>query len=1000
MPQCFFRWMAVANLMIAWAAGPLVAQVARPPREYPSNAYYVCFRLLDDGDYIRAESALRTVARSGLRTSEGPWVDSICYFTMLGECYYQMGDLGRALEQYSSALRLYLADSSWMLRVEFPPTVDAVNAQLRTPITWGTSQRRTSIARMPNRYAIMQGTVNPQRVLIQGGVLAPPEFMLINAHEILRCAALSIRRRAEIMGRACRHDPLTADLLTALTLRPAPPNHWSQSWVDALLGLAYVSAGRTNEAVTELTKSVQIAGQFDHPLTPEVLVELGKLAFHQQQYGTAATLFLEATFSAAWFEQYDVMAEAFRWGTLTHLVTGPSGMYPPLEPAIAWARRERVAPLEGSLLIAQAQNAVELGQTSAAAALLDRARRVLNRSEMLKGAAGARLNYVTALVGFQSANLAAGEAAWNEVAAFQVKGQRIASQRLFEIGLVDGLATSGQVSPRIANELYADVLREPSAGDWTTNPVETMATVLAPNFAAHEHWFNVALDRNEVKLAAEIADRIRRLRFYSTLPMGGRLLALAWVLEAPKEALPDPAVLQRQDLLTRFPKYAETARRSAELRDQLAKLPLVAPTPDAAKQQQKLWAEWAAVSDTQEIMLREIAIRREAADFVFPPPLTVDKLKDRLAPNQAVLAFLFTSQNQLHGFLISPADCEHWRIDGANKLVKDVSELLRQFGQYERNTSVELELLKSGDWTATAAKLWATLTNEAEASTKRDFHELVLVPDRFLWYLPFESLPMDRGADKAPLLTQCQVRYVPTVSLAVADRRPASVMKDTVVVAGKLFNSDDAAYAAEAANDLRKVLDRVTELNVSLPAPAALLAALGKRTLVLQDLGEPPGAPYDWAPLQLDRDKAGNSLAQWLALPWGAPDQIMLPGFHSAAESALRRGATGDDLFLPLCGLMAAGSRTVVVSRWRTGGQTSFDLMREFVQELPFVSAANAWQRSVQLVRDKELRLDREPRVKTRDAEASIKATHPFFWAGYLVVDSGATPRADEPKKK
>ena len=67
-------------------------------------------------------------------------------------------------------------------------------------------------------------------------------------------------------------------------------------------------------------------------------------------------------------------------------------------------------------------------------------------------------------------------------------------------------------------------------------------------------------------------------------------------------------------------------------------------------------------------------------------------------------------------------------------------------------------------------------------------------------------------------------------------------------------------------------------------------------------------------------------------------------------------------------------------------------LVREFVQELPFASAADAWQRSVQLGMERDIDVDREPRVKPGDLEASIKADHPFFWSGYLLADTGGRP--------
>src|SRR5580704_8483415 len=122
----------------------------------------------------------------------------------------------------------------------------------------------------------------------------------------------------------------------------------------------------------------------------------------------------------------------------------------------------------------------------------------------------------------------------------------------------------------------------------------------------------------------------------------------------------------------------------------------------------------------------------------------------------------------------------------------------------------------------------------------------------------------------------------------------------------------------------------------------------------------------------------------------------MLPGFRTPAEGALKNGGNGNDLFLSTCGLMATGARTVLISRWRTGGQTSIDLVREFAQELPHTTASDAWQRSVLLVSDTTLDPALEPRLHKSAAADPPKADHPFFWAGFLVADTGAQPQADD----
>jgi CHAT domain-containing protein len=90
---------------------------------------------------------------------------------------------------------------------------------------------------------------------------------------------------------------------------------------------------------------------------------------------------------------------------------------------------------------------------------------------------------------------------------------------------------------------------------------------------------------------------------------------------------------------------------------------------------------------------------------------------------------------------------------------------------------------------------------------------------------------------------------------------------------------------------------------------------------------------------------------------------------------------------------MATGTRTILLSRWRDGGRTTYDLVREFVRELPHRSASSAWQRSVRLAVSSELDVQREPRVKSSSIATPLEAKHPFFWSGYMVIDTGAEPK-------
>ena len=103
----------------------------------------------------------------------------------------------------------------------------------------------------------------------------------------------------------------------------------------------------------------------------------------------------------------------------------------------------------------------------------------------------------------------------------------------------------------------------------------------------------------------------------------------------------------------------------------------------------------------------------------------------------------------------------------------------------------------------------------------------------------------------------------------------------------------------------------------------------------------------------------------------------------------------GDEVFLAACGLMASGSRTALLSRWRVGGQSTTKLIKEFVQEMPHESAAGAWRRAVELCGESTLDPATEGRLKATATSDPLKADHPFFWAGYLLIDSGLMPLSE-----
>jgi hypothetical protein len=430
-------------------------------------------------------------------------------------------------------------------------------------------------------------------------------------------------------------------------------------------------------------------------------------------------------------------------------------------------------------------------------------------------------------------------------------------------------------------------------------------------------------------------------------------------------------------------------------------MPLVAEDRDLFLRQSRELGQLAKLSMQQEAILREMAVRREPAGLVFPPLRSTQDIQKSLPPGHALLAF-FVTRGQLYGFLLNNEKYTYWPVVlPPDVLFRQTVGLLRKMGHFQQNHELSLKELADKQWRKSAHQILEWLLKGSQADFSQKFEELVIVPDGVLWYLPFEALQVEVDGELRPLISRFRIRYVPTASLATLKGPARSPAGNTAVAVGRLFPRDEESVARKAFDKLAQVLPGAVALKSPAPAPSAVYGTMFDRLIVLDDLNLAGVGPYGWAPVPMDEGKPGGSLNDWLSLPWGGPDEVILPGYHTAAESSLKginRLTAGNEMFLSICGLMSSGSRTLLLSRWRTGGQTSFDLVREFAQELPRTSPADAWQRSVFLAAASRVDCEAEPRVKNSVTEKPPKANHPFFWASYMLVDPGTVAKKAEPE--
>ncbi len=971
-------------------------------KNLPDQSYYFGFNKYYQADYKDALSDFERGERGAMKIGQDRFLDSICYWTMMGECYYHMGDYAQAVELYERSLSLYLVYNKdrWQERLTSKPIQPSTSAIQQANVTWYTSNR-TNIANIPGSFTMLFGRLDASRALQEGGVVQNAELQPVDVAEIMRCTALALHRRRLIKGPICKFDPFTTGLITGLSAAPRTGTEFGQ-WNKILGGLAQASAENYAKAAQDLVNGLQLMGGMDHQLTPIALLTLAQIAMAEGKNDEAAKLALEASYSAAVWHQFDLIEESLSLATTIHLISNKS-LFAPLEPAVAWASREKANLLHASLLKQVADCYVEAGNAAAASNALELARKPMARNSLSQAVIGNRMQYLRAAISFLNGDSKQGLVDL----ANSLKKFQMGSRWVYQLGLANSLVAAGSVSERQADLIYQQLLRDPTATEWKIDPMETMAFLTSPHLEAMERWFEILIARRDFDLALDVSELLRRHRFFASLPLGGRMLAFRWMLHGPDRALSQESINQRREFYAAYPEYKALADQSDALIEQLRKLPL---KPDAdsdeSKQQRQLMIDLFGIATRQELMLASLAMRRVPADLVFPPSATYSDLKSNMGAKQIALVSLETN-NGYHQFALSQQNRRYLGMVSKRDMRKGISGLLKDLGISDDSGGLDIKTLEDTSWKPSAHELLKKIFVDVEDSQWSNFEELVIVPDGLLWYLPFEVL--QTGTEESNfknLSDQIKIRYSPTLNLAYAPQRVSRDLQRTAAVSARFHPKGDPESATKSFEELTKNIPTAVNFTDRVEFPSNLLGAITDQMLVWSDLKTTDrDGVYTLMPIQIDRSKKGkgldgSSLLGWMSLPWQGPDSMILPGFTSGGAAGIKK-ENGEDLFLTTTALLASGVRTLLISRWRVGGQNDLELTREFAVRSRTESAIDAWTDSVKMARGLDLDLAEEPRIKFSQLAMPLKAEHPFFWAGHILIDvptdSGPSPAASDP---
>ena len=969
----------------------------------PSPGYDLALATLATGDFRTALEIAGREYQGGIRAGAQRWIDSIASATAVGECHYELGSFRAAVPAYEEAMLLMAAHPDWLLSVQFPAQRLQPLAQGRVA-TWGRSTRGTAPAAIPGTMSIRQGGADPNQVLQKGGVLTAAVNYPVRPQEIMRALVIAIYRHGEILGDLSREAQALDAVLRTLLKRPAPPAHYSQVWIDVALGMVYWSQGKHDEAARKLSTALLVENQFDHPLTPWALIALGRISLDAGRLPEAIKFFEEATFIAADYGDARAIEEAFRQAFTAHMVAGSRGVPPSIAGGAEWARG-RLPVLHARLMAMQAESLAMAGDTTTAGKALAAIDGRLLRADPGRGLCGMEAAYAAAITAYQSGEVATGDE--ELIRAISIAQPR--TPRLYQTSVLVELILAGStsISDRRAHELFQKLLGDPPPRSFSLDPLGMLASITAPRAEAFDVWTAAAARRgNDAALLA--ADATLRGRWLATQPLGGRRIAIETLLGTAPEALAEADAARRAGLLARQPKLAATLDRMAQVRTTLTAAALGAgndpagPVPGAAAD----WKEYQQLALARAAAVAAIAAGREPTALDFPPLVPPADVRARLQPGQVLVSFHWGSAG-LTGIVQTKDRVVTWEIDQPGSLTKEIVGLAKALCLFDPLAPVSTERLAETDWRPAAERVERLLFANSKIDLgDANVREVVIVPDGMLWYVPFELLPV--GTAREPGATRMlrdavRIRYCPTPSLAVATPEPLRSGGPTGIFIGRLFRADKTDFAAQVKDRFAAVVEKPLFLTASAAAPAALVGSLVDELVIFEEIAG--DGPIAARPLVASGSgKIGMTFGDWTGSPRKRAQRVVLPGFQSAAASGLTKltGRPGDDLFTAVMDLLAAGSRTAVVSRWRMGGKTALDLVQEFVADLeapvaegqPAPLPAESWHRAVDVVTAEQPDIPQEPRVKQSPGAVLSDARHPFFWAGYMLIDRGTAEAA------
>jgi CHAT domain-containing protein len=274
------------------------------------------------------------------------------------------------------------------------------------------------------------------------------------------------------------------------------------------------------------------------------------------------------------------------------------------------------------------------------------------------------------------------------------------------------------------------------------------------------------------------------------------------------------------------------------------------------------------------------------------------------------------------------------------------------------------------------------------ANELQNIRTVCVIPDGFLWTLPFQALTTKRGNY---LIQEYSLFYAPSLSVLheMTLRKQQQTSKESLLAFG------NPVFARN--EEFKQNLHPIPESEAEVAAVAATVETQIKRVLVGRQASEKTfkSLAPQYATIHLathgvldNRDPLNSHLLLTGTVGDSENDGLLRAreiinmrlnadlAVLSACETGNGRISPGEGVIGMSWAFFVAGARSVVVSQWRVNSASTAQLMKNFYQALARQTEPNS-RNTADALREASLHVLKDRRYR-----------HPFYWAGFVLVSS------------